>query len=77
MVCIFTEKDNKIQIGIRKVSIQKRPSKKSPDRVSKIFYLPIHKDEALRLGLREDSILKAEISVLPRVETKRDGETDD
>jgi hypothetical protein len=72
MGCIFTERDNKIQIGLRKVSIQKRPSKKSADRVSKIFYLPIHKDEASRLGLKEGSILKAEISVLPPIEKETD-----
>jgi hypothetical protein len=32
-----------------------------------MYYLPIHEDEALRLGLSEDSLLKAEIAVLPSI----------
>lgn len=66
---IFAKTDIKIAIGVRKVSVQKRPLKKTPDRPSIMFYLPIHKDEALRLGLTENSVVKAEISVLPALDT--------
>jgi hypothetical protein len=65
MPCIFGKNDNKIEIGIRKPLLLKRPSKKSPDNVSVMFYLPIHKDEAVRLGLNEESLLKAELALLP------------
>lgn len=68
MPCIFAKNEEKITIGVRKVLQLKRPSKKSVDKVSTLFYLPIHKDEAQRLGLTGESLLKAEISVLPQLE---------
>ncbi|MGI0091816.1 MAG: hypothetical protein ACREBS_08910 [Nitrososphaerales archaeon] len=63
MPCIFGNKEDKITIGLRKVAIQKRPSKKTGGKTL-LYYLPIHKDEAQRLGLNEGSLLKAELAVL-------------
>ncbi len=68
---LFSKTDIKVPIGIRKVSIQKRPLKKSPGKFSIMFYLPIHKDEAQRLGLNEGSLVKAEIAVLPSVDIEK------
>ncbi len=62
MPCIFARTDAKIEIGIRKVLQLKRPSKKSPDKVSILYYLPIHKDEVERLGLTKNSLVKAELA---------------
>ena len=68
MPCIFGRNDIKIEIGLRKVLRLKRPSKKSPDKVSILYYLPIHKDEVERLGLTKNSLIKAELAVLPELE---------
>jgi len=65
MNCIFTEKDNKIQIGIRKVLQLKRTSKKSAGKLSVSYYIPIYKDEAERLRLTHESLVKVELSLLP------------
>ena len=68
MPCIFGKDDDKVTIGLRKVSVQKRRSKKSPGQLTKIYYLPILKNEVERLGLDENSLLKAEIALLPAIE---------
>jgi len=67
---LFSKTDVIVPIGIRKVSVQKRPLKKSPGKFSIMYYLPIHKDEALRLGLTEGSLVKVEIAVLPALENQ-------
>ncbi len=64
MTCIFGKQDEKITIGLRKPLRLKRPAK-NPEKFSVMYYLPIHKDEALRLGLNENSLLKAELAILP------------
>ncbi len=57
---IFGKNDAKITIGLRKVCTKRFRLKKTPDKLAVLYYLPIHKDEALRLGLTENSLVKAE-----------------
>ena len=65
--CAFQKDEAKIVIGVRKVSCIRRPSK-NPEHFSTLYYLPIHKEEAQRLGLTKDSLLKAEIAVLAQLD---------
>ena len=64
MSSIFTEKDAKISISARKLVVQKRHPKNSPEKQGRSYYLPIYESEREFLGLGENSLVKAEIARL-------------
>ena len=68
MPCIFSQKDNKVVIERKVLCLKRRVKNPNDQRLEKnkekttVFYLPITRDLAERLGLNEGSFVKAEIA---------------
>ena len=62
MQCPFSQDNVRTIIDSRKCLLLKRRSKKYAKTKSVTFYLPIYEEEVKRLGLSENSLIRAEIS---------------